>query len=220
MIKQRLQRASFAALTLITLTLVAVGLLALSAVFSTANAQVPHEATRYRATLVREAQRQWGLDAPIAALAAQAHQESGWRPDAISRVGARGLAQFMPATAMWWCEREGISKADCLPHNPTWALRAMVGYDLHLYQRAPPRMSPYDRLWLALRGYNGGEGHWQAEGRATGLAAPTRQQIDAACGRARRAAVHCAENMGYPRRILETLQPRYATWGPMWGPAQ
>ena len=183
-----------------------------------AQAQVPPEAHRYRLTLVREAQRAWGLDAPIAALAAQVHQESGWRPEAVSRVGARGMAQFMPATATWWCAREGISSADCQPHNPTWALRALVGYDLHLYERAPPRMGRYDRLWLALRGYNGGEGHWQAEGRTTGLAAPTRQQIDAACGKARRSPVHCAENLGYPRRILITLQPRYAAWGPVWQP--
>lgn len=205
-------------LALIALAMVALSMLALSVVFSPAGAQVPHEAARYRLTLVREAQRQWGLDAPIAALAAQVHQESSWKPEAVSRVGARGLAQFMPSTAVWWCEREAIRKTDCLPHNPTWALRALVGYDLHLYQRAPPRMSPYDRLWLALRGYNGGEGHWQAEGRTTGLPAPTRQQIDAACGRARRAALHCAENLGYPRRILQQLQPRYSTWGAVWGP--
>ena len=211
-------RASVAALALVALSLVALGLLALSVAFAPANAQVPAEAHRYRLTLVREAQAAWGLNAPIAAMAAQVHQESGWRPDAVSRVGARGLAQFMPATATWWCGREGIGKADCLPHNPTWALRALVGYDLHLYERAPARMSPYDRLWLALRGYNGGEGHWQAEGRTTGLAAPTRQQIDAACGKARRSPVHCAENLGYPRRILITLQSRYAAWGPVWQP--
>ena len=213
-----IRRASVAALALVALSLVALGLLALSVAFAPASAQVPPEAHRYRLTLVREAQRAWGLDAPVAALAAQVHQESGWRPEAVSRVGARGLAQFMPATALWWCEREGIARPDCVPHNPTWALRALVGYDLHLYQRAPPRMTPYDRLWLALRGYNGGEGHWQAEGRTTGLAAPTRQQIDAACGKARRAPVHCAENLGYPRRILVTLQPRYAAWGPVWNP--
>ena len=213
-----IRRASVAALALVALSLVAMGLLALSVAFAPASAQVPPEAHRYRLTLVREAQRAWGLDAPVAALAAQVHQESGWRPEAVSRVGARGLAQFMPATALWWCEREGIARPDCVPHNPTWALRALVGYDLHLYQRAPPRMSPYDRLWLALRGYNGGEGHWQAEGRTTGLAAPTRQQIDAACGKARRSPVHCAENLGYPRRILITLQSRYAAWGPVWQP--
>ena len=67
----------------------------------TAHAQVPHESARYRLTLLREAHGQWGLDAPVAAFAAQVHQESGWNPQAVSRVGARGLAQFMPATTLW-----------------------------------------------------------------------------------------------------------------------
>lgn len=57
--------------------------------FSPAHAQpVPHLAARYKLTLLREAHSQWGLNAPVAALAAQVHQESGWRPDAVSRVGA------------------------------------------------------------------------------------------------------------------------------------
>jgi soluble lytic murein transglycosylase-like protein len=189
---------------------------ALSALLAAASAQVPHQAARYRLTLLREAHRQWGLDAPVAALAAQVQQESAWNPLAVSRVGARGLAQFMPTTATWWCGRTGTAEGDCLPHNPAWALRAMVGYDLYLYGRASARFGRFDRLWLALRGYNGGEGHWQAEARTTGVPEPTREQIDAACGRARRAALHCRENLGYPRRILIDLQPRYAGWGAVW----
>ena len=31
---------------------------------------------------------------------------------------------------------------------------------------------------------------------------------------ARRSPVHCAENLGYPHRILNVLQPRYLAWGP------
>lgn len=181
-----------------------------------AHAQVPHESARYKLTLLREAHSQWGLGAPVPAFAAQVHQESGWRPDAVSRVGARGLAQFMPATARWWCERTRVAQSDCLPHNPAWALRALVGYDKFLFDRAPVRMSDFDRLWLALRGYNGGEGHWQAEARSTGLREPTLADIDRACGTARRAPVHCRENLHYPRRILLELQPRYDTWGNVW----
>lgn len=193
-------------------------------------AQVPEAAAQHRLTLVREAHGQWGLTAPVPALAAQVHQESGWRADAVSRVGAKGMAQFMPATARWWCERTGLKPDDCLPHNPTWALRSLVGYDLFLFKRAPTYMGDYDRLWLALRGYNGGEGNWQAEARiaaqtaglapAGGLRQPTRPQIDAACGKAKRAALHCPENLGYPRRILVDLQPRYAGWGVVWRPSK
>ncbi len=178
-----------------------------------AHAQVPPAAARYRAELTRAAHSQWGLDAPIAAFAAQVHQESAWKPNAVSRVGAAGLAQFMPSTAQWWCKVDQGSAQDCQPQNPTWALRALVGYDRYLYVRTPDRFNTFDRFWVTLRGYNGGLGHWQAEAKSTGLATPTRQQVDAACGKARRAPVHCPENLGYPQRILLQIQPRYLVWG-------
>lgn len=189
-------------------------LIVLWACLSPAAAQVPAAAKPYRAELTRAAHTQWGLNAPIAALAAQVHQESGWRPNAVSHVGAQGMAQFMPATATWWCDLNGMGKAACQPTNPTWALRALVGYDKHLFDRTPPRMSDFDRLWVALRAYNGGLGHWLAESRATGLSQPSRSQVDAACGKAKRHPTHCPENLQYPARILGMLQPRYASWGP------
>ncbi len=176
-----------------------------------AHAQVPPAAAAHRATLTRAAHSQWGLDAPLPALAAQVHQESGWNAMATSPVGAQGLAQFMPATATWWCELNGMRPADCQPRNPAWALRALVGYDKWLYDRTPLRYSTRDRMWVALRAYNGGLGHWQAEARLAH--GSTREAVDAACGLARRAALHCSENLGYPARILGVLQPRYATWG-------
>lgn len=179
-----------------------------------AQAQIPSVANTHKRTLLRAAQTHWGLDAPVAVFAAQVHQESAWRPDAVSHAGARGLAQFMPGTATWWCEMRGIAKLACQPHNPTWALRALVGYDRFLYDRAPAHYDLFDRWWVTLRAYNGGLDHWQNEARATGLTQPTRAQVDAACGKARRHALHCRENLGYPQRILIVLQPRYLTWGP------
>lgn len=119
----------------------------------------------------------------------------------------------MPATSKWISTVDPALAAN-QPFNPAWAMRAMVLYDRQLFQRAPAHYSTRDRMWVALRGYNGGEGHWRAEATTTGLAKPTRAQVDAACGKARRAAVHCAENLGYPHRILEVLQPRYQHWGP------
>lgn len=194
-----------------------VGVAVVSAALSychSAQAQVPTAAQPHRALLVRTANSIWGLGAPVAVFAAQVHQESAWKPEAVSRVGARGLGQFMPATASWWCELNKLAPADCQPHNTTWALRALVGYDKYLYDRTPTRYSAYDRMWVALRGYNGGLGHWQREAAVSGAAQPTRPQVDAACGKARRAAVHCRENLGYPQRILVELQPRYLSWGP------
>lgn len=88
-----------------------------------AQAQVPQDALRYRALLVRTAHAAWGLDAPVAVFAAQVHQESAWRPDAVSHVGAQGLAQFMPATTRWIASQSPELAAQ-EPYNPTWALRA------------------------------------------------------------------------------------------------
>lgn len=176
----------------------------------------PAAAAPWRGELLRAAHSQWGLDAPVAVFAAQVHQESGWQPQAVSRVGAQGMAQFMPATARWWCQLQGLQPVDCQPSNPTWALRALVGYDRWLWQRLASADVPPDgaaaRMWATLRSYNGGLGHWQAEARLA--ASPDRLDVDQACGRARRAALHCPENLGYPQRIMVTLQPRYIAWGP------
>lgn len=179
--------------------------------FLAAGAANAAEADRYRAQLTRIAHAEAGLDAPIPMFAAQIHQESGWNPQAVSQVGARGMAQFMPATAVWWCEQIGTAGAACQPNNPAWAMRAMIGYDRWLYARVQGD-SEFDRWWAALRAYNGGLGHWQAEA-ATVRPAKGRESIDKACGKARRHISHCRENLGYPQRILNLIQPRYRTWG-------
>jgi soluble lytic murein transglycosylase-like protein len=198
----------------LAVVLVVAALLLPPAHAATATAPVsmpPPQAARFRGPLVRAAHTQWGLQAPVAALAAQVHAESAWQPQAVSRVGAQGLAQFMPATAAWWCRTKGAEGADCLPHNPDWALRAMVGYDRWLFDRLAVAGAEPDRLWATMRSYNGGLGHWRDEARRA--AGASRAAVDAACGSARRHPIHCPENLGYPRRILLQLQPRYSTWG-------
>ena len=77
----------------------AVLLLALNMTAQTWAGAIPAQAERYRALLIREARVVWGMDAPVATFAAQIHQESMWRSDAVSRAGAQGLAQFMPKAA-------------------------------------------------------------------------------------------------------------------------
>ncbi len=172
----------------------------------------PRVALKYRADLVRSARLVWGLDAPVAVMAAQVHQESGWRPDARSAY-AHGLAQFTPDTAEWIAGQDAaLAGADT--GNPVWALRALARYDKWLYDRIPAASNAAcDRWWGALRGYNGGLGHWRKEAR---LAAPSRDRgaIDAQCGRASRHVSHCRENLAYPRLILTKWQPLYASWGP------
>lgn len=167
-------------------------------------------AARYRDDLTRIAHAEWGLDAPVAVFAAQIHQESGFNPLAVSRVGALGMAQFMPATATWWCGRIGLTAVDCQPANPVWAMRALVGYDRFLLQRVAGD-TEFDRLWATLRSYNGGLKHWQQEARlAESL---QRVDVDSVCGAAKRSPLFCPENLAYPRQILLKWQPLYRTWG-------
>lgn len=174
-------------------------------------AEPPRAAIKYRTELTRSVRLAWGLEGPVATMAAQVHQESAWRPDARSPY-AHGLAQFTPATADWI---GGIDPAlnDAETGNPAWALRALARYDKWLHDRVPSNGNACDRWWGALRGYNGGLGHWRNEAR---LAAPAtdRGAIDAQCGRATRHASHCRENLAYPRLILTKWQPLYASWGP------
>jgi soluble lytic murein transglycosylase-like protein len=166
-------------------------------------AELPHQANRYRAELTREAHQAWGLEAPVATFAAQVHQESRWQPDAVSRVGAQGMAQVMPSTARWWCEINGLSPQACQPSNPAWALRALVGYDRWLWDRLARSGPPCLRMVATLRGYNGGVGYVQREQR-------TGQPCEAF-----RAGWACRENLAYPQRIVNELEPIYerAGWG-------
>ncbi len=54
--------------------------------------------------------------------------ESRFRPDAVSRVGARGLTQLMPGTAGDMAERLGLPRHAARPHDPTFAVRAGAAY--------------------------------------------------------------------------------------------
>ncbi|MDD5176776.1 MAG: transglycosylase SLT domain-containing protein [Sterolibacterium sp.] len=173
---------------------------------------VPREAQQYRRDLVRNARMIWGLDAPVATFAAQIHQESGWRKNAQSAF-ASGLTQFTPDTAEWVGSIDPeLARMGPQPGNPVWAIRALVRYDLWLWDRLAPAGVERNRMWATLRCYNGGLGHWRNEARLT--ADPQdRAAVDSACGRAGRSIRFCPENLGYPQRILVKLQPLYATWG-------
>lgn len=178
---------------------------------------VPQAALPHRAELTRQARLVWGLNAPVADFAGQVHQESAWRPAAVSRVGAQGMAQFMPATAKWWCELHRMSAAECQPTNPTWALRAMVGYNRWLWNRIPDTSDECDRMAFTLSAYNGGLGWVQRDRRlatARGLDA-SRYWGHVEAVNAGRAQWAIRENRDYPRRILHQHSPRYAAAG--WG---
>lgn len=180
-------------------------------------AGIPHAAEQYRRTLVRAAHAEWGLHAPIATMAAQVHQESAWRPNARSPVGAQGLAQFMPATADWMAELYPNSLGPAQPYNPGWALRAMVQFDRWLYERNQA-ISECERWAFVLAGYNGGNG-WVNRDRRLASAKGADQLAwfgHVERHNSGRSASNFRENRHYPRAILLRWEPLYAAAG--WGP--
>ncbi len=174
--------------------------------------RIPAAALKYRSEVIRATRAEWGLNAPVARIAAQVNAESRWRENARSPVGARGLAQFMPATEQWYGGlRPDLGKADAW--NPGWSLRAMAGYDRWLYERVRGA-TPCDRMDKAQGSYNSGLG-WTYKDEAlaakTGLD-PGLWDSLAAVNAGRTVAAKWETNI-YVKRI-RGLEPVYLPFGP------
>lgn len=91
---------------------------------------------------VKAAAREFGVEEAV--IRAIMHAESAYNPNALSRVGAQGLMQLMPATA----RRFGVVNA----FDPTQNIRGGVEYLSWLLKRFN------GDLTLAAAGYNAGEG--------------------------------------------------------------
>lgn len=193
---------------------VVAGLLALG--MASAQARVADVPVAMRLAIQREAVRNFGLDAPVARLAAQVQQESGWNPKAASAF-ARGLTQFTPSTAAWLpkvCPAVGAPD----PWDPQWSLRAQACYMAWLHKRVTPyryagNMSECTRWAYAFRAYNGGEGMLQRERLAAQKAGADANNWRAVEPYRVRAAWAHKENIGYPQRILLRLEPAYLAAG-------
>ena len=174
---------------------------------------IPADAYRYQRDLVREARLVWGMSAPVATFAAQIHAESYWRPHAVSRVGAQGLTQFMPATAAWIATAyPELGRA--APLDPRWAMRAMLRYNRHNAYALAPALDRCEAAAMWTASYNQGRG-WTERARA---ASPWPQIWFGATEDVNPGKSHAnfLETRRYVRRILLDLEPRYraAGWGP------
>ncbi len=201
-------------LDLASVALLAVGVLMSSPCeAATADAaRIPVRADGYSKLLEREAIGRFGLNAPVALLAAQLHQESHWRADAQSPY-AQGLAQFTPATAAWI---PGVC-ADLGPPNvwdARWSIRAQACYMRHLHRQLVDTATPCDRWAMTLSAYNGGLG-WLKRDRkwASAKGADSARWFDQVELYSKRAAWAYRENRDYPRRILLGLEPLYIAAG-------
>ena len=111
---------------------------------------------QYEAFVRRAAQTCPGITAPL--LAAQLEAESGWNPDAVSPVGAQGLAQFMPGT---WIGEGVDGDADGIrdPFEPADAIASQASFMCKLLAAVQADQSlTGDPIELALAGYNAGLG--------------------------------------------------------------
>lgn len=172
---------------------------------------IPPQAAEYRRDLTRLSRSVWGMDAPVSSLAAQLHQESGWRRAAVSSAGALGLAQFMPATARWISAEFGDIPA---PLDPRWSMLYQSRYMKQLYEGIDHATDPCERYAFALAAYNGGLG-WvrrrQAMSRTPEVCLFQTCEINPGI-----LPSNQRENSDYPKRILLRLTPIYyeAQWGP------
>ena len=91
---------------------------------------------------IRQAAKQYGVDEAV--VRAIIHAESAFNPNALSRVGAQGLMQLMPATA----RRFGVGN----PFDAGQNIQGGVQYLAWLLKRFN------GDLTLAAAGYNAGEG--------------------------------------------------------------
>jgi len=178
---------------------------------------IPEASALYRHRVEQVVADVFGVNGSPARLAAQLHQESTWRPGAKSPVGAQGIAQFMPATALWMAEQFVRELGAFDPWNPVQAIHAAALYDRWLYERVQPfghtRLSECSRWAFTLRAYNGGE-VWLLRERGLTLANRDNpndwRQVER--WRSRGISAH-RENTAYPKRILLTLEPAYLAAG-------
>ncbi len=169
---------------------------------------IPPAAEIYRRELIGEARFAFGLDAPIALLAGQITQESGFDPRVCSRAGACGLAQFMPGTAKW-ISGAYASLRPAAPLDSHWAIRAMVTYDKSLYDAVKPANTDCDRWKFTLSDYSGGT-RWRVKRQAMSPQ-PGDYTISAAFNPGITKA-NQQENADYPFKITYQHQPVFASW--------
>ena len=127
-------------------------------------------------------------------LRALCYQESRLQPRAVSPAGARGLCQFMPGT--WGGARRAIGVRDVnSPRENAYAAGWYMRRQLNIWTW---ERTDYQRLQLALAGYNAGAGNiLEAQRRCDGAVAWEEIQrcLSDVTGH------HSAETIGYVEQI-------------------
>lgn len=177
-----------------------------------ADAQVPANAAKYKKQAIAEYRAVFGLNGPVAALAAQVEAESAWNEKATSRVGARGMTQFMGGTAADIQKKYAKQFLGVSQYSPLWSFRAQALYmrDLRAAIKAD---NECERFAFALSAYNGGLGYvYRRQKKSTkpGVCLGATCSINPGI-----LPSNQTENETYPAKILSRFEVRYiaALWG-------
>lgn len=127
--------------------------------------RTPVEAWRNRAIIKRDLIARYGHSRYLGLVASQIMQESNWRANATSHVGAYGCGQFMPATqgdAKYWAKDLGVIDWGNCQQN----VRASIRYMRALFKRIPESQGSDDWRYIeAIADYNRGMGWGDKERR-------------------------------------------------------
>lgn len=186
----------------------------LSLFMATSAATVPEQAIPYRQDMTKSAWRTFGLNAPVATLAAQIHQESMWKSEVESHAGAQGIAQFMPSTAEDMARRFPEICAPANPFSPKWAFACRDRYMKRLNEASKNENTTECDEWaFGLRAYNGGLGWINRDRKKAKLeGANPDNWVEVQPFNAGRAAWAYKENTQYIIRIFNR-EYDYSSWG-------
>ena len=144
--------------------------------------------------------------------AAWVHQESRWKITAVSKAGARGPLQIMPATA------KDIRRACRMPDldltNMNSALKGGFCYGRMLRRQVGKMATVADLDEAMLRAYNGGAGYIRKErdaAKAAGKDDAVAANLKAHC-RDFRSKDSCEENLSYYPYIMKWYNEYYRGW--------
>jgi soluble lytic murein transglycosylase len=109
---------------------------------------------------IEESAAEFGQDPLL--VAAVIRTESGWRPGAVSSVGATGLMQVMPDTGSWIAKLNGWDYSEDMLKKPDYNIRLGCWYLKYLSDKFGGDLA------VTLAAYNAGDNkvkQWISEGR-------------------------------------------------------
>jgi len=153
---------------------------------------------RYMPLVIREA-RYYNCENYFHIFMGQIEQESGCNEIAKSVDDGKGIAQFIDITADWIHKRNSKLQEMSdkpLPYNPKWAIRAMIYYNLRLYEKTKCK-----GWYFALRAYNGGLSQINKE--IVCADSCEQDKVEKCCSRAKK---YCEINIQYPYKVFERAE--------------